>query len=428
MTFRKAVEVLWERAETWAPGPRAMSGLKGLRACLAKLGNPHLKVPAIHVAGTNGKGSTCAIIDSALRAAGWRTGLYTSPHLTCVRERIRVGGRPIPEAVFGRLLGRVLKTDPKSELHFFELLTAVGFLHFAESRVEVIVLEAGLGGRLDATNVVEDPLVSVITSIGKDHVEYLGSSLPSIAAEKAGIIKQGRPVVCPVLADSAMRPIRRAAGERGAPLVAVEAFPKVERVDWRNGSQVLRPAQGGPWKLRLLGSRQPRNVALARAALARIEGRFQVPERAWERGLSTVRWPCRFDVRRSAGKTVIIDGAHNVEAMEHFAATFRASPWSSGSVRFIIGMLRDKDVAGMLRVLSPWLREASACRPESPRAMDPVDLARSVRACVPGARVSVEHTVSAALRSWRSRRSAGTAVVCGSFYLAGEAAAALRHG
>ncbi|MBI5884199.1 MAG: bifunctional folylpolyglutamate synthase/dihydrofolate synthase [Elusimicrobia bacterium] len=379
------------------------------------------------MAGTNGKGSTCAILESVLRAAGWRTGLFTSPHLTSVRERIRVASRPIPEAVFGRLFGRAVKADLKKELNFFELLTLVGFLHFVESRAEVVVLETGLGGRLDATNVVPVPLVSVISSLDRDHVQYLGSTLASIAAEKAGIIKEGVPVVCPVLPASAMKPIRAAAAARGSPLVVVSAFPRVTGTDWRRNIQTLRSADGASWKLRILGSRQPRNAALARAALGQLSPRFQVSERAWERGLAGVRWPCRFDVRRAAGKTVIIDGAHNVEAMEQFAATFRASPWSSGRTRFILGMLRDKDVAGMLRPLAPWLAEVTVCRPASPRALDPMDLARKVRACAPGAKVTVEHSVCQALRAWRAGRSPRIAVVCGSFYLAGEASDALRR-
>ncbi|MFA6318274.1 MAG: folylpolyglutamate synthase/dihydrofolate synthase family protein [Elusimicrobiota bacterium] len=421
MNFRQAQAVLEERQET-----RVKFGLGRLRAVLARLNDPHLKVPVLHVAGTNGKGSTCAILESVLRAAGWRTGLYTSPHLTCVRERIRVGGRPIPEAVFGRLMGRVVKADTDGKLTFFELLTAVGFLHFAESRAEVVVLETGLGGRLDATNVVPAPLVSVITSIDIDHVQYLGSTLAAIAAEKAGIVKRGCPVVCPVLPPAALGPIRRAAAEKAAPLTVVDSLPRVARTDWRRNVQVLRGREGASWKLQLLGSRQPRNVALARAALDLVGGRFAVSDRALERGLAAVRWPCRFDVRRVSGKTVIIDGAHNVEAMEQFAETFKASPWSKGRVRFILGMLRDKDAAGMLEPLAPWLSEAAVCRPSSPRALDPMDLAARVRTRLPEAKVTVEHSLSQALRSWRAGPSPAVAVVCGSFYLAGEASNVLK--
>ncbi|MBI5209405.1 MAG: bifunctional folylpolyglutamate synthase/dihydrofolate synthase [Elusimicrobia bacterium] len=417
MRFARALEILRARQES-----RISLGLGRVASCLKRLGDPHRRVPAIHVAGTNGKGSVCAMLESVLRQAGVKTGLYTSPHLSCVRERILVGGRPIPEPDFARLLSRVLKADPSETLTYFELLTAVAFLRFAERGVRVAVLETGLGGRLDATNVVEKPLVSVITSIAKDHTEHLGSTLAGIAAEKAGIIKRGSPVVCPALPGPAMRVVRAAAERLGAPLVVARRPPRVVGTDWARNLQLLEEREGRRWTLSLLGTGQARNVALARAALAQCP-RLGVSERAWEKGLSLVRWPCRFEVRAVRGGIVVIDGAHNVSAVGELCRTLDASPWARRRTRFIIGMLRDKDAAGMLRVLGARLSDVVVCRPDSPRSVDPVDLARLVRRRAPGARVAVEHDVESALRSWLGRAGAAprVAVVCGSFYLAGRA-------
>ncbi|MBI4052060.1 MAG: bifunctional folylpolyglutamate synthase/dihydrofolate synthase, partial [Elusimicrobia bacterium] len=190
MTYKEALEILEERQEEkWD------LGLERVRACLARLGDPHRKVPAIHVAGTNGKGSVCALFDSVLRAAGYSVGLYTSPHLIGVTERIQVDGRSISELDFAEVLEDVLRVE-REPLTYFELLTAAAFLYFWRQEVQVAVLEVGLGGRWDATNVIEKPLLSVITGVGLDHTDILGSTLGRIAEEKAGILKPDVVCVC----------------------------------------------------------------------------------------------------------------------------------------------------------------------------------------------------------------------------------------
>ncbi len=210
MTFASALAALEARQEA-----RIELGLDRVLKHLSRLGNPHDRVPVFHVAGTNGKGSTCAILAAVLRASGRRTGLYVSPHLLDVRERISVDGRPISKSAFARLMARTLRADAGGRLTYFELLTSIAFQHFAESKCAVSVLETGMGGRLDATNVVTSPLAAVVTSIDFDHQAFLGKTLSAIAVQKAGIFKTGRPAVYPNLArpapcDQARRSYRRA--------------------------------------------------------------------------------------------------------------------------------------------------------------------------------------------------------------------------
>ena len=414
MTFAQALAALEARQET-----RIELGLDRVRAHLARLGNPHEKVPAFHVAGTNGKGSTCAMLASVLRASGRRTGLYISPHLSDLRERISVDGKPISKRPFARLMKATLGADPKSRLTYFELLTSIAFQHFARSRCDAAVLETGMGGLLDATNVVTAPLAAVVTSVDYDHQAFLGKTLPRIAAQKAGIFKRGRPAVFPDM------PVLRRALKRGVP-VPVRRSWRATRVEWARGVQVLRAPSGRSYRLSLLGARQGRNAALARAAVE--ASGLKVSEAAWRRGLAAVRWPGRFDVVRLGRKTLIVDGAHNPEAARALAATWAASPWSKRPARWTLGLLRDKDTAGFLAPLAPFLKDVVLVRPPSPRALDPFEFAAAVKRAAPKARVSVERDAARALSAWRRDASAPAVAVCaGSFYLAGAALKAARR-
>ncbi|MFI5363406.1 MAG: bifunctional folylpolyglutamate synthase/dihydrofolate synthase [Elusimicrobiota bacterium] len=414
MRFAAAVAALEARQEA-----RIELGLGRVRAHLARLGNPHERVPAFHVAGTNGKGSTCAMLAAVLRASGRRTGLYVSPHLLGVRERIVVDGRPISEAAFARLMTRALAADPARRMTYFELLTSVAFQHFADSACDVTVLETGMGGRLDATNVLTHPLAAVVTSVDYDHQAFLGRTLPRIAAQKAGIFKTGRPAVVPDLQ------VLRRALKRGEPVVVRRPWTAA-RVDWARGAQVLRAPSGREYRLSLLGSRQGRNAALAHAAVE--ASGLRVSEAAWRRGLASVAWPGRFQAIRLGKKTLIVDGAHNPEAARALAATWTASPWSRRPARWIMGVMRDKDQAGLLRPLAPFLRDVVVVRPPSPRALAPLEFAAAVRRAAPRARVTVESDPARALAAWRrDPRAPAVAVCAGSLYLAGAALKALRR-
>ncbi len=423
MKYAEAIAALEERQEA-----RIELGLGRVRRHLARLGNPHQGLACIHVAGTNGKGSLCAILESVLRQAGYRTGLYCSPHLASVRERMRLSGAWIPERDFARLMGRALDADPEKSLTYFELLTSIAFQWFRESRSEVVLLEAGLGGRLDATNVVERPLACVVTSLDFDHVRFLGRTLGRIASEKAGIIKPGCPVLCPALAPEALRVIVSRARRLGSPLTVVKKPLKTVKTDWSGQRQILEDSRHRRHALSLLGLSQPLNAAVARAVLEALRGILPVPEPAWGQGLSNVRWPGRFEVRRAGRKLAVLDGAHNPEAMRHLARTWESSPWSRGGARWILGVMRDKDVEGMLSPLAPHLREVVTVSPPSPRALDALSLAREVRRRAPRARVTAERDPETAVRSWLSGSSPRLAVVCGSFYLVGSAARVLGGG
>jgi dihydrofolate synthase/folylpolyglutamate synthase len=408
MTYASALAALEARQEA-----RIELGLGRVRAHLSRLGDPHERVPAFHVAGTNGKGSTCAMLASVLRASGRRTGLYVSPHLLDARERITVDGRPISKSAFARLMTRTLRADKEKRLTYFELLTSIAFQHFAETKCDVAVLETGMGGRLDATNVVTHPLAAVVTSIDYDHQAFLGNTLSAIAAQKAGIFKTGRPAVFPNL------PILRRAIKRGVPMVVRRPW-SVVRIDWARGVQVLRSPRGEEYRLSLLGSSQGWNAALARAAVE--ASGLTVTETAWKKGLASVYWPGRVQAIRLNRKTLIIDGAHNPEAARALAATWSASPWSRRPARWILGILRDKDQAGLLKPLAPFLRDVVVVRPPSPRALEPLEFAAAIRRFAPRARVTVERDPAGAIAAWRRDARAPSVAVCaGSLYLAGAA-------
>ena len=411
MNYAAALRSLDARQET-----RIELGLDRVRAHLSRMGNPQEDAPAFHVAGTNGKGSTCAILASVLRAAGHRTGLYISPHLLDLRERISVNGRPISRSDFARLFRKVVSLELKSKLTYFEILTAIAFQYFSEKKCAISVLETGLGGRLDATNVVNTPLAAIVTSIDFDHQAFLGKTLPRIAAEKAGIFKHGRPAVCAKMPRSALNVLRRA-----APNLLVVRRPWTSiRVDWARGTQTLRAPSGQTYALSLLGSRHGMNVALVWDAI-RISG-VKISDVAWRQGLNSVRWPGRFEAVSLGRKTLIIDGAHNPEAARALAATWNSSPWSKHPARWIIGLMRDKDRAGVLEPLAPMLHDVVVVRPPSPRALDPMELADAVRRAAPRARITIERDPATAIAAWRRDARAPQVAVCaGSLYLAGAA-------
>lgn len=417
MKFAAALAALEARQET-----RIELGLDRVRAHLARLGDPQEKVPSFHVAGTNGKGSTCAMLASVLRAAGHRTGLYISPHLMTVRERISVDGKPVSEKDYARLTARAIKAEGKSPLTYFELLTVIAFQYFAEKKCDVMVLETGLGGRLDATNVVRAPRAALVTSIDFDHQAFLGKTLARIAREKAGIFKTGRPALCVDLAAPALKMMRRASRS----LIVVRRPWKTVSVDWARGEQTLLTPEGFKLRLTLLGSRQGWNAALAYKAV-QVSG-LQAPLSAWKKGLASVHWPGRVEPVRFGPKTLLVDGAHNPEAARALAATWKSSPWSKRPARWILGIMRDKDRAGVLAPLAPFLRDVVVVRPPSPRALDPLELADAVRRAAPKARVTVERDPAMAVAAWRrDPKAPATAVCAGSLYLAGAALKAARR-
>lgn len=371
-------------------------GLENMRRLLAAQGG---QPPGrfVHVAGTNGKGSVCAMVDAVCRAGGWRTGLFTSPHLVTFRERIRVDGETITEAGVAEGLTHLRELtagwDPPPT--FFEFTAALALDWFRQRETKVVAWETGLGGRLDATNAVQ-PAVCVITAIDLDHQAYLGDTLEQIAGEKAGIIKPDVPVVSAPQAASVAAVIGSVATERGASLRVVE----------------------GEAAVNLAGSHQRRNAALALAALA--AGGIAVDDEAQARGLAAVEWPGRF--QRLGG--VILDGAHNPAAARRLARTWAEEYPGGEKATVILGILGDKDAAGICRELAAMTARFIVAPVRSPRAgsIDEVlTLARATGVPCVGA-----PDLASALA--RARETGETILVTGSLFLVGEALAHLRHG
>lgn len=382
-------------------------GLERMVRALGALGRPDRAYPILHVGGTNGKGSTCAMAAAALRAAGHRVGLYTSPHLSAFEERIQVQGTAIPERTLAALVEEVRAACPWHDaapsgerLTYFEFATLLGLLHFARERVGVAVVEVGLGGRLDATNAVL-PRVTAIARVGLDHTQLLGETVEAIAREKAGIFKAGIPaVVHGEQPPGALRVLRSEAERRGAPLqVAPADFP-------------------GPIALR--GAHQRANAGLAAAALALLDrAGVAVPPEAVAEGIATARWPGRLE---EVGG-VLLDGAHNPDGA---AALASALPelYPGRPVELVFGVLSDKDHAAMLAALAPAVRRFHLVAPASPRARPPAELRPLAEAG--GAPAHVHPSLAEAVACARAAASdGGIACVAGSLYLVGEARALL---
>ncbi len=412
--------------------------LDRMAALLELLGNPHRQYPVIHIAGTKGKGSISALAASSLRAAGYITGLYTSPHLQEYTERIQVNGQEILPGEFVALIEEMKPHVAAIEhLTTFEITTALGFLYFARQHVNAAVIEVGLGGRLDATNVVS-PLVSVISSISYDHTAVLGNTLAQIAAEKSGIIKPGRPVVISPQKDEARITIEKIAAERGAPVTQVgrdllyapwsHSLESQTILLWDADQQPLVDAyieSGGqtPAPLRLtlplLGYHQIENAATAYAALevARREG-LKISDEAVQQGFSSVKWPGRFEVLRYT-PPVIVDSAHNRDSALKLRLTIE--DYLPGvPVILVYGASEDKDIHGMFAELLPRVRRVITTQSIHPRAADAHQLAELAHqfGCPAQAVLPVEDALARALEL---AGSDAAVLVTGSLFVAAAA-------
>jgi dihydrofolate synthase / folylpolyglutamate synthase len=401
--------------------------LERMHAILARLGNPHRKFPSVHIAGTKGKGSTAAMCESILRAAGYKTGLYTSPHLHTFRERVRVDGEPISRdaVVAGITRLRAIQPDFPDTI-VFEWISALAFDYFARAGIEFGIVEVGLGGRLDATNVIT-PRVSIISSISYDHMHVLGNSLAQIAREKAGIIKPGIPVVSSPQTDEARAMIERTAKERGAELVQINSKlefeisgSKFQVVPFRSDleSQELKfkdnDAKPVTWNLKLLGAHQAQNAATAIAAMKRIG----ISNDVIRAGIENARWPGRFEILER-NPYVIVDGAHNGDSARQLVATLD-SLLPRARVHWIFGAGKDHDSLSMFAELRRRSSAIILTRSPHPRADDPHELAKLAEES--SFTTAVTPTVGEALRLARSRLDGYDAiVVTGSLFVVAEA-------
>ncbi len=344
-------------------------GLERIGALCAALGDPQASLRVVHVAGTNGKGSFCAMTAAILRAAGYKTGLFTSPYIKTFNERMQINGEPIGEQELADIIAEVrpiadAMTDKPTE---FELITAVAFMYFARHGCDVVVLEAGMGGRLDSTNIIRHPLLAVITGIALDHVAFLGDTVEKIAAEKAGIIKDNCPVLYGGEDATAGRVIAAAAAKNGSAFHTVDYASLTVRQTDLTGTVF----DCGDWRalrLSLLGTYQPRNaaVALRAVALMRTAG-LDIPDAAVREGLSTVKWPARFELLR-AQPPIIFDGAHNAQGIDAAVEAVKTY-FGTQKVYVMTGVLQDKDYMAIARRLAEIAARAFVLTPDNPRAL-----------------------------------------------------------
>jgi len=402
-------------------------GLATIETLLSRLGDPQERYPTFHIAGTNGKGSTAAMVASVLVAAGYRTGLYTSPHLVNFRERIRVNGAMIQEEQVSVLVGR-LRQEAGASLSptFFEFNTAMAFQYFAQEQVEVAVVEVGMGGRFDATNVVR-PMVTAITTVALDHQEYLGTTVAQIAFEKGGIIKPGIPLVTGRLTGEGLQVIGELAVTRGAPHRRLsEEFQAVREEGREFGYRGRRWAFDG-LSIPLLGDHQIDNAACAVAMVEQAaERRIRVSESALRSGLRQVSWEGRLDVVER-DPLVVLDGAHNPGAAQvvadYLAAHRHREP--TGRVIFVVGMMKDKDLRGFLRIIGPLADEMILTRVELARAATVQELWAALPVDAPAP--ALARSTAEALEEARRLASPHDLIcVTGSLMLVGEVKALLR--
>lgn len=400
-------------------------GLATIRRILASLGNPHRRYRTVHVAGTNGKGSIASGIASVLRASGYRVGLYTSPHLVRFNERIRVNGEPITDGDIVRLFRRVHRALPGGrEPTFFEFTTAMAFDEFARRRVDWAVIETGMGGRMDATNVIL-PELAIITNISLEHREYLGATIPQIAYEKAGIVKRRRPVVTGIRQASALAKLLEAAQGKSAPVYRMgRDFSFRRRGDgcftYRGIHQVWPDMATG-----LQGDYQVGNAALVLAACELLLNKApRVSLESMRAGLLTTRWPGRLEIV-SEKPLVMLDGAHNLDAAKQLARHLRAH-FRGRDITMVIGILDDKPYAAMLKLLLPLAARVIVTQAKTNRALPAGTIAAAARPLVTDVKV-VEDVGQALAHAVYSAAPESLTLVAGSLYVVGEAKAALEH-
>jgi dihydrofolate synthase/folylpolyglutamate synthase len=393
-------------------------GLSKTSNLLRALGDPHRGRRFVHIAGTNGKGSVAALTSAVLERAGLKVGLYSSPHLVRFTERFRINGREIPRETAAGLAGELLEAvDPREPPTFFEIVTAMALVHFAREEVDVAVMEVGMGGRLDATNVI-DPLVTVITNIGLEHQDYLGRRLVDIAGEKAGIIKPGVPLVTGVTQPVVIQRVERACVENRAPMIRLGRDARYRHED--DGLSYY----GREWKLRgirvgLPGRFQGRNAALALATLEVLAGKgFRVDEENIRDGLARASWPGRMQLM-ARDPSVVVDGGHNPRALRTLAdALPRAFTWRR--LILVIGVMADKDIPAVLKEIVHLADIVIYTRPVYARAAAPETL-EQVGALLGKAGEIVPTLAQALDRATEIADLDDLVLVTGSLFTAGEA-------
>jgi dihydrofolate synthase/folylpolyglutamate synthase len=404
-------------------------GLRNIENIAQALGSPHADLRAIHIGGTNGKGSTAAMIDAMLREGGYRVGLYTSPHVVSFVERIQVNGQSITEKEVAELTARIKNRIEEAEIPeqftFFDFTTAMAFLYFAESKVDVAIVEVGLGGRLDSTNIL-NPVVSVITNVSREHRDVLGESLEEIAGEKAGIIKEGVPLVTGVSQESVFLQLERICQQKKSPLYRLGKDFSSEKqgegcFHFRGRHQDLSRL-----KLNLLGEYQIENATMALGTLETLaEHGFRVNPEAVYRGLERVTWPGRLEVVREK-PWVVLDAAHNPSGARALREAL-SELFAYDRCYLLLGIMKDKEVERIVSVLAPIAHETVLCRPSQDRAAPPERLKKALEAI--GGRGRIVPDVGEGLDALLATAGPADLIcVAGSFYTIGEAKTRLLTG
>jgi dihydrofolate synthase/folylpolyglutamate synthase len=398
-------------------------GLETMQALAQKIGNPEKDLNFIHIAGTNGKGSTAAMLDAILREAGYKVGLFTSPHLISFGERIQINRVPLSEekivALYEIFQPALFEVEANTSLHtptFFEITTALALLAFREAQIDWVIWETGLGGRLDSTNIVQ-PEFSVLTAISFDHTQWLGTTLRQIATEKAGIIKKGVPVICAPQVEEVEHIIRQQAQEQEAPCFFVNQRNIFLENETCQGQQFSY--QGASYQLNLLGAHQRQNAAVVLETVNQLrESGVKISEEAVTNGFKTVSWPARFQILQK-NPLVILDGAHNEAGIESLVQQYR-SLFGEAKTNLIFGVLADKNIDAMVNQLLPIIKKVALVAPMSSRALKPVVAA----SCF--ATKNFEPVIFSNLQqAWLMFRGEPV-LITGSLYLAGEVLNCLR--
>lgn len=415
MTYQEALtyihSISWRGSK---PGLERISGM------MEQLGNVQEDLKFIHIAGTNGKGSVSAMLSSVLTAAGYRSGLFISPYIMRFNERMQVNGMPISDEELAEI---VTEVQPVAESMAerpteFEIITAAAFLWFARQKCDIVVLETGLGGRLDATNLISKNVCAVITNLGMDHMEYLGNTLGEIAGEKCGILKPGCPVVAYRSAPEAMKVIRARAKELECPVRTAD-FGKIKALSADLQGQTFQYKQFPELTVHLLGAHQLKNAAVALETISVLrKAGWEIPDEAVVHGMDATRWPGRFEVLQD-NPLVIVDGAHNPQGVESLIAAVKE--YLPGQhIVCVTGVLADKDWKPMMDRLKTVVSDFVAVTPDSPRALGNVRLARYLTDREHWVSVAddVEKGLTGALE--RAKATGGMVLACGSLYMAAD--------
>jgi dihydrofolate synthase/folylpolyglutamate synthase len=397
-------------------------GLSRIKRFLKDVGNPQDLLKVVHIAGTNGKGSTAVFISGILRSAGYKTALYTSPHLINITERISVDGKSIPEKIFKDLSKKYIDKAVKYKLSYFEYLSSLAFIYFALQKVDVAVIETGLGGRFDATNVIKKPLICIITSIAEEHQEILGNTIEKIAFEKAGIIKKGCDVVCGKLPKKAEHVIN----SKSNPYFYKKDFKSYnisisgtlsQKFDYISKSLHLKNID-----INMLGVHQTINASVAICTLELLSKKgFALNEADIKKGLKNSVWTGRFDIRElsidNKSFKLIIDGAHNIEGLNSFFDTFKQLGFANEKKAFIFAAMKEKKYKQMAKKIAPFAEKIILPYIKNDRVVNPLELKKEFSKYISNAKIFVVNSVE---DSCRMVDTGKVGVSVGSLYLVGE--------